>query len=131
MRPALLLPLLVLAALACFALALAAGSQGIDAAAATALAEALAEPQHWAGLLSWITARRLGDSPGLARDELRAVRRLQPLALGAPEPNPWFEEKILGTTWLRRRPAVLTVAMVVVLAIVAAVVLTERGRGRG
>jgi iron complex transport system permease protein len=34
MRPALLLPLLVIAALACFLLALAAGSQGIDAAAA-------------------------------------------------------------------------------------------------
>ncbi len=69
--------------------------------------------------------------PGLARDELRDIRCLQPLALGAPEPNPWFEERVLGTTWLRRRPAVLTVAMVVVLAIVAAVVLTERGRGRG
>ena len=60
--------------------------------------------------------------PGLPRDDLRAVRRLAPLALGAPQANPWFAEKVLGTTWLRRRPAVLTVAMVVVLAIVAAVV---------
>jgi hypothetical protein len=68
--------------------------------------------------------------PGLAPDDLRSVRRLVPLALGAPQANPWFEENVLGTTWLRRRPAVLTVAMVVVLGIVAAVVLTERGARR-
>jgi len=64
--------------------------------------------------------------PGLSRGDLRTVRRLEPLALGAPQANPWFAEKVLGTTWLRSRPAVLTVAMVLVLAIVAAVVLTER-----
>ncbi len=66
--------------------------------------------------------------PGLARDQLRTVRGLQPLALGAPQASPWFEEKVLGTTWLRRRPLVLTAAMVAVLAIVAALVLTERRR---
>jgi hypothetical protein len=68
--------------------------------------------------------------PGLPREDLRDVRHLAPLALGAPQANPWFAEKVLGTTWLRRRPAVLTVAMVVVLAIVAAVVLTERRGAR-
>jgi hypothetical protein len=68
--------------------------------------------------------------PGLARDDLRAVRRLVPLVLGAPQASPWFAERFLGTTWLKRRPAVLTLAMVVVLAIVAAVVLTERGAAK-
>ncbi len=48
--------------------------EAIDAATATALAGALAEPLHWAGLLSWITARRLGGSPGLARERFREWR---------------------------------------------------------
>jgi len=66
--------------------------------------------------------------PGLSRDELRAVSRLEPLPLGAPQASPWFAEKTFGATWLRRRPLVLTAAMVLVLGIVAAVVLTEKGK---
>lgn len=68
--------------------------------------------------------------PGLARDDLRTVRHLAPLTLGEPQASPWFAEPVLGTTWLRRRPLVLTAAMVVVLAIVAALVLTERRGAR-
>jgi hypothetical protein len=68
---------------------------------------------------------------GLSRNELRAVPRLEALPLGAPQANPWFAEKTFGATWLRRRPLVLTAAMVLVLGIVAAVVVTERGKGGG
>ena len=53
--------------------------------------------------------------PGLPREDLRD--RAAPRAARCSarrRPIPWFEEKVLGSTWLRRRPAVLTVAMVVV-----------------
>lgn len=64
--------------------------------------------------------------PGVPRGELRSVGHLVPLALGEPAPSPWFAEKFLGTTWLRRRPLVVTAAMVLVLAVIAALVVTER-----
>jgi len=64
--------------------------------------------------------------PGLPRERLERVAQLVPLALGAPAENPWFRERFLGTTWLRRRPFVVTAAMIVVLAAVAWLVVSDR-----
>jgi hypothetical protein len=39
--------------------------------------------------------------------------------LGPPEPNPWYSEPGFGLDWLKRRPAVLSIAMIVTLLVVA------------
>ncbi len=58
-------------------------------------------------------------APGIAPAMLRTTARLVPVVLGPATANPWFRERTLGATWLQRRPAVLTVAMVAILAVVA------------
>jgi len=64
--------------------------------------------------------------PGPGRSRISQVRRFWPVQLGAPEPNPWFLEPALSPGWLQRRPFVLTLAMVAVLAVVALLVITDR-----
>ncbi|HEX7879477.1 MAG TPA: hypothetical protein VF720_08710 [Candidatus Eisenbacteria bacterium] len=53
---------------------------------------------------------------------------ISPTRLGAVEPNPFHREPGFGLEWLRRRPIVLSVAMVAILALVAWLARRPKGR---
>ena len=59
------------------------------------------------------------DQPGSPEATLSS--QFAPTRLGPPEPNPFHREPGFGLEWLRRRPVVLSVAMVLILALVALV----------
>lgn len=59
------------------------------------------------------------DQPG--NPESTFAIQFAPTRLGPPEPNPFHREPGFGLEWLRRRPVVLSVAMVLILALVALV----------
>jgi len=65
----------------------------------------------------------------VSRSDGDSSRRGSRALLGPPESNPFHREPGFGLEWLRRHPTVVTVAMLIVVAVVAVLALSSRGRG--
>jgi len=78
-----------------------------------------------AGADAWIVYGDPHTEPAAWTFDPLAIRRALPAmaVLGDPEPSPWHEPPRAGLEWVERHPAVVTVTMVVLLAVLAGLVL--------